>query len=62
MSSSEGRLCWTDLSVMFLLTVFLTGAITKYYVTVSGPACCGEEFPTVVVLEMRELLAGQIVV
>lgn len=48
--------------MMFFLTVFLTGAITKYYVTVSGPACCGEEFPTVVVLEMREVLAGEIVV
>lgn len=48
--------------MMFFLTVFLTGDITKYYVIVSGLACCGEEFPTVVVLEMRELLAGQIVV
>lgn len=48
--------------MMFFLTIFLTGAITKYYVTVSGPACCGEQFPTMVVLEMRELLAGQVVV
>lgn len=47
---------------MFFLTVFLIEAITKYSVTVSGRACCGEEYPTVVVLEMRELLAGQIVV